>query len=297
MLTGSTFALLCALSFAFAAIATRRAVVNGPALMHGVFISILVSLPFFLIILMAAGQVGSLFGFTLSGYIWLSSAGIIHFVTGRWMFFKGVQYTGANFTSILRRIDSLVALLLGVVLLGEPLGARLVAGIVLTVFGVIATSLNPKTTRSNPTPFLNLSPKALFFGLGTGVLWGVTPVMMKVGLQGADAPVAGAFISFFAATAALSFSLANPGRRKSFSQLSWKIIGLYCMVGILAGIANLFRFLALNLSPASVVTPLLSTTPVFLVGLSFILNRKLELFNLPVIVGTIAVVIGAILLV
>jgi uncharacterized membrane protein len=265
--------------------------------MHGVFISILISLPFLLIILIASGQIESVINFTLSGYIWLSSAGILHFVIGRWMFFKAVQYTGANVTSILRRIDSLVALLLGVGLLGEPLSIQLVLGILLTVFGVVATSLNPKMVRNTQAPFLNLSPQALFFGLGTGVLWGITPVMMKVGLQGTNAPVAGTFISFFAATVALSFSLLSPDRRNSFSQLSRKIMGLYCVVGLWAGIANLFRFFALNLSPASVVTPLLSTTPVFLVALSFLLKRKLEVFNPPVIVGTIAVVIGAIFLI
>jgi len=297
LLTGSTSALLCALSFAFAAISIRRAVVKGPAVMHGVFISILISVPFYLIILIASGQTRSIARFTWSGYFWLSSAGILHFVIGRWMFFKGVQYMGANVTSILRRVDSLVALLLGVVLLGEPLSLPLVLGILLTIFGIIATSLNPEMLRNNQAPFLNLSPRALFFGLGTGVLWGITPVMMKVGLQGADAPVAGAFISFLAAAVALSFSLLRPGGRNSFFQLSRKIIWLYGIVGIWGGIANLFRFLALNLSPASVVTPLLSTTPVFLVALSFLLNRKLEVFNLPVIVGTVAVVIGAILLV
>jgi len=265
--------------------------------MHGVFISVVISLPFFFMILAASGQIKSIISFSLSGYIWLSSAGILHFVIGRWMFFKGVQYSGANVTSILRRIDSLVTLLFGVVLLNEPISIQLVAGIMLTVFGVIITSLNPRMVRDHQAPLLNLSPKALFFGLGTGVLWGITPVMMKVGLQGTDAPVAGAFISFLAATVALSFSLLRPDSRNSFLQLSRKIIWLYCIVGIWAGIANLFRFLALNLSPASVVTPLLSTTPVFLVALSFLLNRKLEVFNPPVIVGTIAVVVGTIFLV
>jgi len=296
-MSGSTFALLCALSFVFAAISTRRAVVKGPAVMHGVLISIVISLPFLFFILVASGQIKSIISFSWSGYIWLSSAGILHFVIGRWMFFKGVQYAGANVTSILRRIDSLVALFCGVVLLNEPMSIQLVAGIMLIVFGVIITSLNPRMVRDRQAPLLNLSPKSLFFGLGTGVLWGITPVMMKIGLQGTDAPVAGAFISFSAATVALSFSLLSPGRRNSLSQLSLKIIGLYCVVGILAGIANLFRFLALSLSPASVVTPLLSTTPVFLVAFSFLLNRKLEVFNPPVIVGTIAVVIGTLFLV
>ena len=75
-----------------------------------------------------------------------------------------------------------------------------------------------------------------------------------------------------------------------------RVVGLYCVVGLFAGIANLFRFLALNLSPASVITPLLSTTPVFLLMLSFVFNRKLEIFNAQVLIGTLAVVIGTIFL-
>jgi len=297
VLTGSTFALLCALTFAFAAISTRRAVVKGPALLHGVLITIGVSLPFFLVILAASGQIESVLRFSPEAYFWLSAAGIMHFVVGRWMFFKGVQHAGANVTSILRRIDSLVALVLGVGVLQEPLTLQLIVGILLTVFGVIVTSLTPNSVGAARDRQLNLSSRALFFGLGTGVLWGITPVMMKIGLQGADAPVAGAFISFLAATAALSLSLLNPDRRSSFSNLPRNIVIAYCIVGILAGIANLFRFLSLNLAPASVVTPLLSTTPVFLLTLSFVLNRRLEVFSLPVVVGTIAVVIGAVLLV
>lgn len=295
-MTGSTFALLCALTFAFAAISTRRAVVTGPAVMHGVLISIVISLPFFLFILIASDQVADITRFSLIGYAWLSAAGILHFVIGRWMFFKSVQLSGANVTSILRRTDSLVALFFGAAVLKEPVSAQLILGILLIVVGVVITGLNPNLTRSSQKPLLDLPPKSLLFGLGTGALWGLTPVMMKVGLRGAEAPVAGAFISFLAATVALSLSLLNPDRRASFWHLPRRIVGLYCLVGILAGIANLFRFLALNLSPASVVTPLLSTTPVFLVALSFLLNRKLEIFSLPVIVGTIAVVLGTVFL-
>jgi drug/metabolite transporter (DMT)-like permease len=257
----------------------------------------MISLPFFLIILFASGQTKSIIGFSWKGYVWLSSAGILHFVVGRWMFFKSVQYTGANITSILRRTDSLVALIFGAAFLNEPVGIQLILGIVLIVFGVVITGLNPKMGHNSQTPYLSLSPMALFFGLGTGVLWGITPVMMRAGLQGTDSAAAGAFICFLAATAALSLSLLSPSKRTSFSQLAPRIISSYCLVGFLAGIANLFRFLALKLSPASVVTPLLSTTPVFLLALSFLINRNLEVFNFPVVVGTIATVIGTIFLI
>jgi len=297
LLTGPTFALLCALTFGFGAIITRRAVIRDAAVMHGVLISILSTLPFIFIILLLSGQVGSIFSFSASGYVWLCSAGIIHFVIGRWMYFKSIQISGANIATILRRVDSLVALLLGAELLQETVTLPLVVGILLIVAGVAATSVNPKGGSGRKLR-LSLSPRALCYGLGAGVLWGITPVMLRAGLQETHFPVAGTFVAFLAPAVVLGgLWLLVPGRRAAFSHLSGSIIGLYCIVGFLSGLANIFRFQALNLAPASVVTPLLSTTPIFLLTFSFLLNRKLEVFTLPVIIGTAAVVLGTLCLV
>jgi len=73
-------------------------------------------------------------------------------------------------------------------------------------------------------------------------------------------------------------------------------LGLFVLNGLLAGGVNLLRYLALNLSPASVVSPLFSTSPIFLLGLSFLFNRKIEVFGRFVVIGIIAVVIGSVLL-
>ena len=67
--------------------------------------------------------------------------------------------------------------------------------------------------------------------------------------------------------------------------------------GFLSCAANLLRYLALDIAPASVVTPLVSITPVFGLFFAFLLNRKLEIFSKPVIIGTITVVLGTILLI
>lgn len=296
-MSGSVFALLCALSFSFSIIVARRALTKNSEVLLGVFISISISLPFFLIILMVSGQLGSLAGFTVNGYVWLSMAGVLHFIVGRWFFFKSVQLSGANIASILRRIDSLVALFLGVTFLSEPLSFQLVAGVLLIVCGIVLTGMNPGMLRSGGISFSKRPPMALFFGFGTGLLWGATPILMKLGLAGGGSPVAGVFISFAAATVALSFSFLSRHRRLLLTGMSKNIIGLYCITGLLAGVANLFRFVALKLSAVSVVTPLLSTEPLILLVISFWLNRKLEVFNAPVVMGAIAVVVGAVFLV
>ncbi len=296
-MTGPIFAILGALAFAFSNTVTRRAVINSDV-MTGVLISIAMTLPFFLVVLFVLDQMGSILNFTLDAYIWLAVAGILHYVVGRALFFKSVQLIGVNVTEILRRIDSLVALILGTALLGEPFSFQIVVGVLLIVFGVTITGLNPQIFRDSQSMLLTMPYKGLFFGCATGVLWGITPVLMRLALKGpAGSPVAGAFISFLAATIVLSISMISPSRRVTFAGTTGKAVFQFCMVGVIAGTANLMRFLALNLSPASVVTPLFSTSPLFMLILSYIFNRKLEIFNIQVVIGAVAVVIGSILIV
>ena len=127
--------------------------------------------------------------------------------------------------------------------------------------------------------------------------WGVAPIFVKLGLDGIGSPVAGAFISFVAATASLSLSLLNQRIRISISATSGRAAGLFFTAGLFSFAANFVRYIALKLAPASVVTPLASTVPVFVLIFSFVFNRKLEIFNTRMVLGAISVVIGTLFLV
>ena len=73
--------------------------------------------------------------------------------------------------------------------------------------------------------------------------------------------------------------------------------GYFCLSGLLSAIAQLMLYIALSLGPASVVVPIIATSPVFVLLLSFIFNRKIEVFGMNIIIGMITVVAGGILLV
>jgi len=139
--------------------------------------------------------------------------------------------------------------------------------------------------------------KALILGLGAGVAWGLAPIFAKMGLRGAGSPLAGLFISFLAATIVLIFSLVSPGRRQLISRINTKAAGLFFLGGLFSCTANFCRYAALKLIPASVVTPIVATSPVFLLIFSYLFNRNLEIFSRPVIIGTMIVVVGTVLLV
>jgi len=294
---GSLCAILSAIFFAFTGIATRRAVLNVPNASIGILISVPIALPFLILILAVAGQINSIVSFSWQSYIWLSAAGILHFVVGRSLMYDCVQLAGANVAGLLRRIDILVSVVFGVYWLHEPFGWQLGFGVLLIMLGITLAGLNTQMFRNSRGQNLKIPVKAVVLGFGCGLAWGVTPIFIKLGLRDSGSPIAGAFISFLAATVVLSIFWMNQKERISAAQMSGRTMGMFFLSGMFAFIANLIRYVALSLAPASVVIPLVSISPIFLLILSFLFNRNLEIFGRTIIAGTVAVVAGTILLV
>ena len=241
--------------------------------------------------------VRSILNFSWQSYVWLSLAGILHFVVGRSLSYKCVQLVGANIAGILLRINILVAVVIGVLVLHEPLSWQLAIGVFLMFTGITIAGSSPQVLQNSHDQLSKIPVKAYIFGFGCGVAWGLTPIFIKLGIKGSGSPIAAAFISFVAATAVLSISLVNNRRRSSILQITRTAIGLFFIDGLLSFTAHVFRYMALSLAPASVVSPIVSTSPVFLLVLSFLFNRKIEVFNSSVIIGTVTVVIGTVILI
>jgi drug/metabolite transporter (DMT)-like permease len=173
----------------------------------------------------------------------------------------------------------------------------LAAGVALIISGITLTGLSSQTFRSADGKIARIPAKALLLGFGCGLTWGISPIFIKLGLKATGAAVPGAFISYVAATVFLGITLIGRRRKTAVDQLTPLAAVLFFSAGLFSFSANLVRYLALSLAPASVVTPLVSTEPIFMMVLAFIFNRQLEIFSRPVMIGSILVVVGTILLV
>lgn len=294
---GSLLAVLSAMSFSLNKVFLRRAVLYVSDASLGTLISVPLGIPLFFMMLFFNGRISAISSFSWQGYLWMSLAGILHFVVGRSFNYKCVQLVGANIANILSRADIPVSVVIGVSLLHEPLSWKLIAGVLLILAGIMLAGLNSQLLTNSYGQLVKIPARAFIFGLGCGVSWGIAPIFVKLGLKNSGTPTAGAFISFLAATICLSISLLNQKRRHAITHMTGRAAGLFFFAGFLSCIANLLRYVALNLAPASVVTPLVSITPIFGLFFAFIFNRKLEIFSQPVIIGTITVVIGTMLLI
>ena len=68
------------------------------------------------------------------------------------------------------------------------------------------------------------------------------------------------------------------------------------VAGIFTATGQLLNYTALGRSPASVVTPLLSTQVIFIFFLSWLVNRRTEVFSWRVALGMAATLAGTYLL-
>jgi len=294
---GSLLAIFSAIFFALTMVFIRRGVVKVPDASLGILISVPMAVPLYFLILLFSGRIQHIFAFSWQAYIWLSLAGILHFVVGRSLNYRMVQLVGANLAGILRRANILVSFVIGIFWLGEPLSGPLVAGVLLIVMGITLPGMSRRMFRDAEGRFSGIPAKAFALGLGCSAAFGISPIFIKLGLEGSQSPVAGAFISFLAASAVLSASMAHPSRRMSIAHLTGGAAMLFLAAGLSSAAANLLRFAALKLSPASAAVPLISISPIFLLFFSFVFNRRLEIFNRFVIMGTVMVVIGGFLIV
>ena len=115
----ATLAILGALGYAFHGLVTRRAVINATDITSGVLISLPVGLALFAVVIISAGQIDAVTGFSWQSYFWLSATGIVLFVVGRLLYYKCIQLAGANSATIFARVSPLVAVTLGVSILNE----------------------------------------------------------------------------------------------------------------------------------------------------------------------------------
>ncbi|MFC1894312.1 EamA family transporter, partial [Chloroflexota bacterium] len=286
-----------AFSFSCGVTFGRRAVTYVSDAALGIMITVPLAVPFFMLILIFTGESGSIFSFSWQSYLWLSAAGVFIFILGRSLNLKSVQLIGANTTAVLLRVNPLVSVILGISLLGEIVTWELAVGALLIVFGVMLVGVNPQTFRSGKNMFSGIPSRAYIYGIGCGLARGVSPIMIKMGLSGSESPVAGVFISFLAATIVLSISLLSSSRREALARMTGRATSFFILMG-LGGIGGqLMNFLALDIAPVSLVAPIFALEPVFLLGLSYLFNRKLEVFSKNVIIGIITAVVGTILLV
>lgn len=293
---GLVLALFAGSSATLSNIFVRKGVVRSGESFSPLPISNFIGLGLFALVALISGTAGQLISLSRLGVISLAGAGIVHFIMGRQLAIISVRLIGANRALPIQAISIIFAVLLGVILLREPLTVAISLAALL-IFGgaiLIGTTGSYKVgKRDMPEGFL---AKGVLAALGTAVCWGVSPALVKIGLNEIGFPLVGVLISYMASSAVIGLLLLYRPNSDKLRRLDRNSVRSFIIVAMLISTAQMLRYLAIDLSRISLVAPLIaSIKPLLVIPLSFLMNRDIEVFGSRIIAGSVLVVAGIIL--
>ncbi len=124
----------------------------------------------------------------------------------------------------------------------------------------------------------------------TALLWGVTPIIEKMGLARVD-PLVGVTVRSFLVTIGLFFLTFLLGKGKELGSLDGKSIFLFGLSGLMAGLLGMWTYYsALKIGATSKIVPIAASYPLVTTLLSMIILK--EGVTLTRAIGTALIVIG-----
>jgi uncharacterized membrane protein len=183
-------------------------------------------------------------------------------------------------------LSPLVSSALAIVLLGEDVTLPILGGTLVIVAG---TTLLSSGGRSS-----GVRARQLIVPLLSAVCFGIVAVLRKMGLAGM-APVPGFAVNVTAALIAFTGFLIGSGQSAAMLCRRQSIV-YFVVAGIAENLSVLLIVVALTVGSVSVVAPLASVSPIFVLVLSFFFLRGIELLNTRIVVGTVLIVAGVYLI-
>jgi len=303
---GALYAGLAALTFALNNATLRRGVVTG-TVMQAMAVTVPAGAAGFVVLALVAGALPALIGFPAVAAGWMAGQGIVHFLIGRFFNYRANQLVGVNLSAPVVQLQVVVAMVLAVLTMHEPFTVLQSIGAVLMLAGSFATQTRstkkpPAATASGNHPrgapaFTPRHAAGYLFSSCAAIAYGISPLMVRLAFDSAPqaSVLAGAVIAYASATAVFSFLLLRPEVRRDISGLKRENMPWFLCAAVLVTVSQGFVYASLAVAPLMVVTPILQTSLVFRVFLSWLINREYEVLNASVLIGAAPAIIGSIL--
>jgi len=310
---GILYTLIAAASFGLNNATVRRGVVTG-TVTQAVLLSMPIGLVMFVAAAVAAGQLGALGRFTPGHAAFLTSAGIVHFVFGRYCNYRSIQAMGSNLSAPIQQWTLLVTLTLAVLFLHEALDPLKISGIALLVAGPAmvvraqrararrrpakrrAATAAPKSVgaaAASTSPFEPKIMEGYVYGILSCLAYGTSPILVRAGLEGTGLALAGGVVSYGAATILVAVLLLWRPARHDAAGIDRANLPWFVWTGVTVCLSQIFLYLAMAIAPVTVVQPLMRFSTVFRTFFAWVFNREQESFDPSLLVAIAISTVGA----
>jgi drug/metabolite transporter (DMT)-like permease len=287
MNAGVVWALVSAFGFGLTQILNRKSnvMVGAPRTAFGLLSAVEVILLGRLIV---TGEYRLVAGAPLSALAAFVASGVIHYAIGWTLLAFSQDQVGVGPTGAIVSVTPLVASLLAVPILHEALTVWTLVGVVLAVAGVALVSLSRSQGRAKP-----VFPG---FALAVAVCWGSSPIFIRIGLNGLDAPVTGLTVGLGIALilhAVILTALGQwSGRRWDSGALRWMALG-----GLTGAVGIGAQWISYGLTTVAIASTVQQLAVLVVVGLAPVVFGSKERVNGLLVGGTAMLLTGAVLIV
>lgn len=198
--------------------------------------------------------------------------------------FASNRALGPVITSTLGNLAPLLAVMLALVLLHEPLQHLQLIGLVVAVIGAVVITL------TRPDDLGHWRSWALLLPLGSALVRGLAPPLVKLGLQIWPSPLWACLIGYVSSSiVVLIVQRLRKGR--FIAEASWPGRFWFAVTGISNGLSALTLFAAVRNGPITLVAPLLAIYPLVTVVLTAVTLRHVQITP-RIVIGTALTVAG-----
>lgn len=199
--------------------------------------------------------------------------------------FRGIRSMGSSTTSTIINTTPMFSTMLAILLLGERPGPWVMAGILLTVCGLVTVSwTGAATTLYRKTELVFPFLCALIFAMkDVTVRWGLG--------DGGGQPIFAAAIAALTSTVEI-FLITRYVQGEKFLLPAAGISWWFVWSGIFTGGSFLFMYIALSMERVTIIAPLINSYAIFVLMLTPLLARHIEFVTRRKVAGAVMVVAG-----
>ncbi|MFQ6011559.1 MAG: EamA family transporter, partial [Nitrososphaerales archaeon] len=263
----------------------------------GTFLSVLISIPLILPLVVLNGDLSKIFSSDPFSIFLIALVGVLHYIFGRGLNTLSIKLIGVTRSVPIRETLLIHSTIFSILLLKETLTIPSAVAIALIILGVLVVAWSGQVSYDTRVFKPGTLVKGVLVGLVGTSFWGITPVLTKAALPGLSSPTMGAWLSFvFGSIGWVAFLLGTRqmGKIKTLGKdgILW-----FMFAGFLAAVAQLFSFSALGLVDVLFVIPFRTgIAPIMTLVLSYILIRRLESINARVLLGVSTSSLGAVII-
>ena len=290
---GEVYAIICAFLWALSSTIVKSQVHKVPI----VLLNVVRTVPAVLIywgFLLATGRMGEPFALPLRSWAFLAGSTLIGLAIGDLLYFQSMKYIGLGRALPLSNVYPFFTLLLAFVLLDEKIGWTVAGGAALIVSGayLLAFPKGAKGIKGDEEGH-DLDLRGVALALGAAVCWGVSTVLLRLGLENVPVPVANVIRLSLLALILIGVA-ARQGQLIQipalFRRENLRTLGIIFSAGILGMTLGTLTFLAAVQKAGAARTSILTAAmPLFGVPFSLILGERLTART---VVGTVLTIGG-----